>query len=468
MKIKNTKIVATIGPSSWDYESLQKLAKAGMDIARLNFSHGTHEEKIRQIENIRKISKELNKPLAIIADLAGPKLRLGDFETINLKSGQVVQLSSNPVSGEIPLQFNLSPYLKKGQRILLNDGLVELKVLEIKGAAIVCKVQNDGEISSHKGVNVPDTHLPATSLTEKDLEDGQVALKNKVDFLALSFVQKAEDLKKGRELIKKYHPQAKIIVKLEKPQALKNLEEILKATDAVMVARGDLAIETEATSVPLLQKQIIRLARQYFKPVIVATQMLESMTENPRPTRAEVSDVANAIFDQADCVMLSAETASGKYPVEAVETMAEIILSVQSHEEYQNFVGVDMTKINSKEISGRAIAASAALLSDLVKAKLIVVGTETGASAHSLSIFRPPSTVVALTHNEVTRNQLVLYWGITPFLISVAKNVNEFWDVAVKIIRSNQLVKAGDKIVVVNGSKMNMPGNTDNIKLLTI
>ncbi len=468
MRIKNTKIVATIGPSSWDYESLYKLAKEGMDIARLNFSHGTHEEKGKQIQNIRKISKELDKPLAIIADLAGPKLRLGDLEETYLKTGQTIQLSVSPISEEIPLQFDLSPFLKKGQRVLLNDGLVELKVLEIKGRVIVCKVQNNGIISSHKGVNVPDTHLPSAALTEKDLADGEFALKNKVDFLALSFVQKADDLKKARDLIKKIYPQAKIIVKLEKPQAVQNLEEIMKATDAVMVARGDLAIETEATSVPLLQKQIIRLARQYFKPVIVATQMLESMTKNPRPTRAEVSDVANAIFDQADCVMLSAESASGNYPIESVKTMAEIIYSVQSHEEYQNFIGVDMAQVNPKELSARSLAASAVLLANLSKAKLIVVGTETGHSAQSISTFRPPSPVIALTINETTKNQLVLHWGITPFLVPTVKNANEFWDLALKIAQEHGLTKKGDKIVVVSGSVMQSPGSTDNIKIATL
>lgn len=468
MKIKNTKIIATIGPSSWDKKTLENLAREGMDVARLNFSHGTYEEKEEQIQTIRNIAKRLNKPIAIIADLQGPKLRLGDFETRILKTGEIIQLSANPIKDEIPLQFNLSPFLKKGQRVLLNDGLVELKVLEIKGAVIVCKVQNEGMISSHKGINVPDSRLTSVSLTEKDMEDGEFALKHRVDFLALSFVQSADDLKKARELIKKYNPQTKIIVKLEKPKAMDNLEEILMATDAVMVARGDLAIETEAVSVPLLQKRIIRLARQYFKPVIVATQMLESMTENPRATRAEVSDVANAIFDQADCVMLSGETASGKYPVEAVKTMASIIHAVQSHEEYQNFIGVDMNEINAKELSERAIAGAAALLVSLVKAKLIVVGTETGRSANSLSTFRPPVPIVALTNSEITRNQLVLHWGVMPYLSKAAESVSEFWNTAKKLVLEKQLGKPGDKVVMVSGSTINKTGNTDNIKLITI
>jgi len=468
VRIKNTKIIATIGPSSWNFEILKELAKEGMDLARLNFSHGTHEEKGRQIENLRKVSKALNKPLGIIADLAGPKLRLGAFEDTVLKKDQTIQLSVSPRLDEIPLQFDLSPYLKRNQRILLNDGLVELRVLEIKGKVIVAKVQNDGFISSNKGVNIPDSILPTVSLTEKDIEDGTFALKNKVDFLALSFVQSADDLKKARDLIKKYNPQTKIIVKLEKPKALDNLEEIIKSSDALMVARGDLAIETKAASVPLLQKKIIRVARQYFKPVIVATQMLESMTENPRPTRAEVSDVANAVFDQADAVMLSAESASGKYPVEAVKTMAGIIEAVEEHDEYQNFIGVDMDNINPKELSGRAIAASAVLLSDLAKAKLIVVGTQTGKSAQSLSTFRPPSPIVALTHSEIIRNQLILYWGVTPFLISSVSNANEFWNIAIKIAKDKNLAKVGDKIVIISGTKLDIPGNTDNIKLTTV
>lgn len=346
MQIKKTKIICTIGPSSWDPKIMEQLVKAGMDLARLNFSHGTHQEKAGQIRNIRTISKKLKKPIGIIADLAGLKLRLGTFAgqtngkdiPVVLNTGEIIQLAKNPIGNEIPIQFDLSPYLKKGQKVLLNDGLVEIKVLQITSRVISAKVINRGFISSNKGVNVPDLNLKGAFLTDKDVEDAKFALKKGVDFLALSFVQSAKNLRGVRALIKKYKSQTKIIAKLEKPQAIEKLEEIIKAADAIMIARGDLGIETEAAKVPLLQKKIIRASRQHFKMVIVASQMLESMTENPRPTRAEVSDVANAVFDAADAVMLSAETAIGKYPVEAVKMMASIIQSVESDDEYKNFI----------------------------------------------------------------------------------------------------------------------------------
>lgn len=468
-KIKNTKIVCTIGPSSWDFKVMEKLAKEGMDIARLNFSHGTPEEKLEQIKNIRTISQKLGKPLGIIADLPGPKLRLGTLkEELFLKMGQQVQLSVYPQTDEIPLQFDLSPYLKKGQRMLLNDGLVELKVIDIKGKVIVGEVQNSGVISSNKGVNIPDSKLTAAAFTEKDLSNAEFALENNVEFLALSFVETAEDLTKARELIKKHKSPTKIVVKLEKPKAVENLEEIIKATDAIMVARGDLAIETESFEVPLIQKKIIRLARQYFKPVIVATQMLESMTQNPRPTRAEVSDVANAVFDQADAVMLSAETASGRYPVETVKMMSSIIHSVESNDEYQNFIGIEMAKAESQELPNRGIAISAALLADLVKAKLIVVATESGKSANFLSAFRPPAHIVAITHQEIIKNQLCLYWGVSPFLMAEDNSVEDFWKKAQKLIKDKNWAKSEDKVILVTGAQMNISGNTNVIKLETI
>lgn len=338
MKSKHTKIIVTLGPSSWDTKVIEQMAKEGMDLVRLNFSHGTHQEKAKQIKAVREVSKKLGKDIGIIADLQGPKLRLGVLQDRFLKKGEKIQLSIKPTVFQIPIQYDLSPFLKKGQSILLNDGLVEIKVLGVKGQTILTKVQNDGFISSNKGVNVPDSTLPVPAITEKDLIDGAFALKQKVDFLALSFVQSAKDLIVIRELIKKSRSQTKIIAKLEKPQAIVNLEEIIKASDVIMVARGDLGIETEAAKVPLLQKRIIRESRKYLKPVIVATQMLESMTQNPRPTRAEVSDVANAVFDRADSVMLSAETASGKYPVESVKMMSSIINSVESDAEYKKYI----------------------------------------------------------------------------------------------------------------------------------
>lgn len=346
MYLRKTKIICTIGPACWDPGILEQLISAGMDMARLNFSHGTHQEKARQIADIRDLNKKLKKSVGIIADLSGPKLRLGEFGGKNqgkdipliLNKGDLIKLSTAPQSGEIPIQFDLSPYLKTGQKILLNDGLLEIKVLKIENKVIFAEVLNKGLISSHKGVNVPELNLAGDFLSAKDLQDAEFAIKEKVDFLALSFVQSAGDLKVVRDLIFKDQSQTKLIAKLEKPQAIVNLAEIVEESDAIMIARGDLGIETDAAALPLLQKRIIRVCRRQSKMVIVASQMLESMIENPRPTRAEVSDVANAVFDRADAVMLSAETAAGKYPVEAVKMMASIIELVEQDEDYQRFI----------------------------------------------------------------------------------------------------------------------------------
>ncbi|OGE39583.1 pyruvate kinase [Candidatus Daviesbacteria bacterium RIFCSPHIGHO2_12_FULL_47_45] len=492
MRVKNkkTKIVCTIGPSSWDYSVLKQLALAGMDVARLNFSHGTHAEKAAQIVLVRRISRELDKPLAIIADMQGPKIRIGQLSeellkahanklpggqqekgrnpVIILKQGEKIHLSISPISDEVPMYFDLSPFVKKGHRILLNDGLVEAKVTEINGKVIVAVVQNDGYISSHKGVNVPDTRLPGASLTPKDYEDAEFALKAGVDFLAISFVQSPEDLKKARDLIKKYSPKTKLIVKLEKPQAVENLEEIVRATDAIMVARGDLAIETDVAEVPLVQKRIIRLARQYFKPVIVATQMLESMTENPRPTRAEVSDVANAVFDQADAVMLSGETANGKYPVKTVKMMNDICLTVEGHTEYKNYVGIDLEDVDGKELANRAIASAGVVLAELANVKLIIAGTVSGKTVQSLSSFRPQADIVAICNDSEIRNQLVLVWGVRPFDIKIETQAEAFWNHALELIKRNKLASKNDQVIILSGPVPGVGGQTDTLKLETL
>src|SRR5581483_2639597 len=398
--MKRTKIVCTIGPSSWDYKTLKELARSGMDVARLNFSHGSYEEKGQQIKFIRQISQELDKPLAIMADLQGPKIRLGEIDGIReIKKGEKIKLSLNPVADELPMQFDLSPFVKKGQRIFLNDGLVELIVTGQSGRTIETLAQNSGVVSSHKGVNIPDTNLKGAAFTEKDQEDAEFALKAGVDYIAISFIQNADDLQPVRKLIKKAKARTQVIVKVEKAEAIKNLEEIIQKTDAVMVARGDLALETAAAEVPIFQQKIIRLSRQNKKPVIVATQMLESMIENPRPTRAEVSDVANAVLDQVDAVMLSAESASGKYPVEAVQVMHEVINSVEHNVEYKHYIKINWDQVSQEELPFNAIASSAASLSYRLGAKLIVSATATGNSAKRLASFRPGPSIVAVTHD---------------------------------------------------------------------
>ncbi len=469
MIFKKTKIVCTLGPASNSYQVIKKLAQAGMDVARLNFSHGTQDEKKELIEIIRKISKELNKSIAIMADLQGPKIRLGEIEgRRQISKGEKIILSLNPTSAELPMQFDLSPYVLKNQRIFLNDGLVELKVVSVRGKTIETLAQNSGVVSSHKGVNIPDTKLKDSVFTQKDFEDAQFALKEGVDYLSLSFIQTPKDLQPAKKLIQKLSPQTKIIVKIEKKEAVENLEEIIKQTDAVMVARGDLAIEVNAPEVPLIQQNIIRISRQLHKPVIVATQMLESMTVNPRPTRAEISDVANAVLDQVDAVMLSAESAAGKYPVAAVETMASVIYSLEQHPDYKRYIRINWEDIAPQELSFSALTSSAASIGYRLGVNLIAVGTATGRTSRILSSFRPASNIIAATHDQTTFNQLSLLWGVCPVIIEPSKTAEDFWKSILEWIKKEGMAKKGEKIIIVGGSTVGISGATDTIKLATI
>jgi pyruvate kinase len=469
MFYKRTKIICTIGPASWDFEVMKKLAQEGMDVVRLNMSHGTHEEKKEQIENARKISEELGKPIAVMTDLQGPKIRLGEIDGIReIKKGESIKLSIFAQGEELPMQFDLSPYVKAGHRIFLNDGLVQLKVTSVHGKVISTKALNSGIVSSHKGVNIPDSSLKGDSFTDKDREDAIFGLKNDTDYISMSFVQTAQDLNPVKQLIKSYKSKAQIIVKIEKKEAIENLESIVKATDALMVARGDLAIETIASEVPIWQQKMIRLCRQYQKPVIVATQMLESMTNNPRPTRAETSDVANAVLDEVDCVMLSAESAQGNYPVEAVETMTDTILSVEEHPDYQSYIKIDWDQMVSENITLNAIVSSAASIAYRIKAKIIVVGTTTGKTARLLASFRPEAKIVAVTHDEQTKNQLSLVWGVNPIVVEPTQDFNVFNKNMIEYIQELGLAKKGDKIVTVIGRRVGLAGTTDTIKVVTL
>lgn len=469
MAIKKTKIVCTIGPASWDYETLKKLAQEGMNLARLNMSHGTHEEKLAQIKFLRKISKELGKPIAIITDLQGPKIRLGEIDGIReIKKGETIKLSIFAEGEELPMQFDLSPYVHKSHRIFLNDGLVQLKVSDIHGKVITTKALNSGVVSSHKGVNIPDTNLKGASFTEKDFEDAQFGIRNDTDFISMSFVQSPTDLNPLKEMIKKAKSKAQIIVKIEKKEAIDNLEAIVKASDSIMVARGDLALETSPFEVPIYQQKMIKLCRQYQKPVIVATQMLESMTENPRPTRAEASDVANAVLDQVDGVMLSAESAQGKYPVEAVKTMKEIILSVEENPDYKNYIKINWENIAIENLSLNAIVSSAASISYRIKAKAIIVATTTGKTARMLSSFRPDAQIIAVTHDEAIRSQLSLVWGIYSIVVKPQENFETFLKNITEDLKNLDLAKKGDKVVFVIGRKVGVAGTTDTVKVATI
>lgn len=467
---KRTKIVATIGPASSSPVMLEKLIKAGMNVARLNFSHGAYEEKEKIIKDIRNISKKLGKPTAIISDLQGPKMRLGLLDgVLELKKGQEVLFSGKEKPGVLPMQFDLVPHVKKGDRFSINDGLVGFEVLDVDGDIMKTIVLNNGWISSKKGINAPDINIGNASFTAKDREDAIFSIKNGVEYIAMSFVQSASDLDELKSLIKKHKSQAKIISKVEKKEAVKNLEQIIIASDAVMVARGDLGTETDASKVPIIQYRMVKLARFHKKPVIVATQMLESMIENPRPTRAETSDVANAVFDQVDAVMLSAESASGKYPVEAVSTMNEIITSVEMADEFNSHrIKVDWGIIPPEDILVNSIGSAAVALAFRIKSSILAVASATGRTARIVSSFRPTSQIIAVTHDQITCNQMNLVWGVTPIVVMPAKKSDPFWDKISQVLVKYKLANKDEMAVMVAGSVTGVPGATDTVKVVKL
>ncbi len=467
--IKKTKIICTIGPSSNSSDTLNELVQAGMNIARLNFSHGDHEEKKENIKKIREVSKNLQTPVGIIADIQGPKLRLGTLnQRLEIQKGSGITLSSDPSDTDIPLQFDLSEMIKKGHRIFINDGLVELEVTEIHGKRIVTIAKNDGWIDSHKGINIPDTHFTKDVFTKKDREDLNFAIEQNLEYAALSFVQSPDDVLQVRDFIKERNSDMKICVKIEKNEAIDHLEEIIKVSNAVMIARGDLAIETSADQVPVLQQRIIRLCREHQKPVIVATQMLESMIENPRPTRAEASDVGYAVMNQVDAVMLSAESAAGKYPVQAVKVMHDIILSVERSPEFKQYVRVNWEHIEFQNLQSNAITSSAASLAYKLKTDLLAVATSKGGTAFSIASFRPNAHIVAVTHDKLTQNQLCLVWGLQPLLIKPTDTSDSYWGAIADEIRDKKIGKTGEKVVMIGGTAVGVSGATDTIKVITL
>ncbi|MDD3888159.1 MAG: pyruvate kinase [Patescibacteria group bacterium] len=461
--MKRTKIVCTIGPASEDINVLEKMVIAGLDVARLNFSHGTHGNHSQLIEKIRSLSKKYNKPIAIIQDLQGPRVRVGLLPNngITLCRGKEIiltcQKNSKYQEGEIMVipvtHENLCQDVKTGQTILLDDGQIILKVKKVEQQLIHCQVEShDCKLISHKGINVPEAKLSVPTLTEKDKDDLQFGIKNNVDFVALSFVREAEDIIGAKKIIGDKN--IKIISKIEKREAIKNFDEILKASDAIMVARGDLGIEMPAEEVPILQKRIIDSCLKSAKPVIVATQMLDSMIRNPRPTRAEVSDVANAVIDHTDAVMLSGESASGKYPVQAIETMQKIILQTEkSH--YDNLVFTDSLK---KMPIDSAISEVANILAKSVDAKIILAASLSGETGRIVSRYRPELPIFVATDNEKTEHQVYLSWGVYPFLIPTCATVEELIAKSIEYIKENKIVTKKDKIIIIAGEPVGKSG----------
>jgi pyruvate kinase len=463
--MRRTKIVCTIGPASSAPEMIRQLIQAGMDVARLNFSHGTHAEHGRVIAAIREIAGELGTPVAILQDLQGPKIRLGKFRggRASLVAGAEFSLTTRSVEGTAELAScsyeRLPQDVKPGDRILLVDGLIELAVLRVTADSVCCRVVSGGDIGDHRGINLPGVAVSASSVTVKDQEDLQFGIAQGVDAVAVSFIRGPEDVLEVKELINEYGGDVPVVAKLEKPEAITHLEAILAVTDGVMVARGDLGVELPLEEVPLVQKEIIRRARVLAKPVITATQMLESMVSNPRPTRAEASDVANAILDGTDAVMLSAETAAGKYPVETVRVMARI--ASQAETGLPDLAATIERASTFPDVISEAACRAAAE----IKARAIVAFTQSGFTARLLSKYRPEAPIIALSPCESVRRRLNLHWGVVPKTIRSIQNTDELVDEIEAVLLEERAVRVGDALVVVAGAPLFVRGTTNMIQL---
>src|SRR5580658_7243362 len=457
--LRRAKIVATLGPASNTEPVFRELVRAGVDVVRLNFSHGTHEEKQALIQMIRKVAREERKPLCILADLQGPKIRtskLKDRQPVMLKAGGRLTITPRDVQGTASLVGTtfktLAENVEQGSRILLSDGLIELRVHQVDGADVICEIINGGKLGENKGINLPGIAVRVPSLTEKDDIDLKFALENGVDAVAVSFVRTAEDINLVRNRVAAYGGQTWIIAKLEKPQAIEHLEAILQVADGIMVARGDLGVEVPPEKVPALQKHIIRRAADYRKPVITATQMLESMIDNPRPTRAEASDVANAIYDGTDAVMLSAETATGKYPVETVAMMAKIVT------ETEHQIRIDPPPALGHHPSVRLSVAETicecmAHAADDLDVAAIAIFTESGATVRLLSKYHPDPPIFALSPFEKVINRCMQLWGTYPILCDRFRDTDKLVDMAEDILEAQGHVHERQIVGIVAGTR---------------
>ncbi len=479
MLVKKTKICATIGPSCQDFDTLVSMVKAGMNVARLNFSHGDYKSHEALIKNIRKVEEETGEPVAIMQDLQGPKIRIGKMPEagVSIKVGADVVLDTSLTEykdGIIPVDYpDLHKFIEPNHRILIDDGHIEVKVKSVVGTKITGEVVEGTLIFSHKGLNFPDSDLDVETLDEKDRSDLKFGVEQGVDFVAMSFVRNAKDIIDLRFLIKQFEielgiknqPPIHIVAKIERRIAVDNLKEILDASDGIMVARGDLGLEMQAAEVPLAQKKIIDEANQQAKPVIVATQMLDSMRENRRPTRAEVSDVANAVIDHADCLMLSNETAVGKHPVLVVETMADIISSTEKSQ-YDNtpLPGIHKNGTTT-EI---AISELSRILAEEVKAKLILAASFSGETGRLVSHVRPPLVILVGASSKIVQRQLNLSWGVVPFILEPCQSIEELVERSIAYIKKNKIAKVGDKMVVVAGEPVGHAGTVNLVEVREI
>lgn len=467
---KKTKIVCTLGPATGNREILENLIKSGMNVARFNFSHGTWDEHKERLDIIKNLCSDNACNIASIQDLCGPKIRLGDFKSGRavLRSGQNFILTTDEVEGDENIShvnYSMLPKeVSKGDHILLNDGLCRLEVIELNDKEVISKVLIGGEIKSRKGINIPGANLSIPALTEKDIKDLSFGIENKMDFIAISFVRKAEDVLGLRKILEEKGSNAKIIAKIETLQAINNIDEILKVSDAIMVARGDMAIETPYAEVPVVQKKLIRRAHEFSKPVIVATHMLESMVESPLPTRAEVSDIANAILDGTDAIMLSEETTIGKYPVEAVKVMADVARETEEDMAERGLIKHYDLFHNTND----SISCSAVNIAKEIKAKYIVALTHSGATARVVARHRPIQQIVALTSYQETARSLSLSYGCYPMIVPKFNTLDEAFQTVREFLIKNDLDEPGDKIVIVAGLPLGSHKETNTISVETI
>lgn len=473
-EMRKTKIICTIGPASESEEKLRELMLAGMNVARFNFSHGTHKEQLVKYNRVLKIRKELGLPVATLLDTKGPEIRLRDFEEgkVELKAGQIFTLTTDEVMGtaqKAAITYkNLKYDISVGTTILIDDGLIEMVVEKIEGNDIECRVVNGGFVSNKKGVNVPGAILSMPYISDTDREDIIFGAEHGYDYLAASFVRTKEDVLEVRKIIEAHGGRMKIIAKIENMQGISNLEEIISVSDGIMVARGDMGVEVPMEEVPVLQKKMIKMAVAQGKHVITATQMLESMIKNPRPTRAEVTDIANAIYDGTTAIMLSGETAAGAYPVEAVKTMARIAQRAEGDIDYR----ARMQKIQSlftgeTDITTAISYASCSVATDL-KAEAIITVTLSGFTANMIARYKPGCRIIGCTLDEKVYRQLNLLWGVTPLMIKEERTTDALFEEAVFKCKQAGLVKAGDTVVITAGVPLGVAGKTDMIHVIKV
>ena len=470
--MKKAKILATIGPASRDPQVFEAMLAAGIDGVRINMSHGTQDEKAADIQRARAAAQKMDRPLAVLVDLSGPKIRtrtLKDHQLVELKAGQVFTITTRPIEGDntqVATNYDGMPKdVHAGARILLDDGAIELQVESTTATEVVTRVINGGMLGERKGINLPGVTLPIPSLTEKDRDDLKWAAGQKVDYFALSFVRSGNDCSEAKQLIKQAGSSAPLIAKIEKAEAIDHLDEIIEAADGVMVARGDLGVETSVELVPVYQKRIIEQANAAGKLVITATQMLQSMVSNPRPTRAEATDVANAVWDGSDCLMLSGETATGNYPVAAIATMARIIEAAETRRENRSIINKLVGRQTGRV--SRALCEAAAFAADEMNARLIAVFTESGLMARRLASLRPDQRIIALTSSREVINELALIWGVESVQTTPSRSTEEILKIGEQALLGADLVDLGETIVIMAG-RLSGLGLSSSVTLYTV